>query len=178
MTIELNWTVHQMKSLKFLTSSVSCMHLSTWVYFFKGASSFPLPLFFRGSIHILHMDWTSKLQILNQLHCLAHFLLRSFHSFLPLSILQSLRWSFRRSPGERALPTNTRVAWTLPIADRATILHFDQDIQGFHMNPITKIFWLKQACSEPIIPLNVSSVYFQLHQGCSRRMFRWRCSFP
>ena len=50
------------------------------------------------------------------------------------------------------------VTQPLLIADRATIPHFNQDIQGFHMIPNTQIFWLKQACSEPIIPLNVGSL--------------------
>ena len=61
--------------------------------------------------------------------------------------------------------------WTvtkpLLIADRATIPHFNQDIQGFHMTPITHIFWLKQACSEPIITLNVGSLVMFF-------LWRWR----
>ena len=41
----------------------------------------------------------------------------------------------------------------LLIADRTTIPHFNQDMQDFHMTPITLIFLVKKACSGLIILL-------------------------
>ena len=41
-----------------------------------------------------------------------------------------------------------------PGGERATLPHFNQDIQGFLMTLIAQIFWVKQ----PIIPLNVGSL--------------------
>ena len=49
--------------------------------------------------------------------------------------------------------------WTvtkpLLIADRATIPHFNQDIQGFHMTPNAQMFLVKLPCYRLIIPLNI-----------------------
>ena len=55
------------------------------------------------------------------------------------------------------------VTYSLPGGERATIPHFNQDIQGFHITSTTQKFAKKKACSGQIIlPLKPPLVVFNL----------------